>query len=186
MNTLYCVSFGDVDGKMISAVEEHLADTFNLETRRMESLQLPAETYDAQARQYNSEKFLRILRRTYPSDEMRVLGMTTVDLFIPMLSFVFGQAQLQGRVAIVSSARMRQEFYDLPGDDFLTTQRMLKESVHEIGHTFGLTHCLDKRCPMSLSTNVVSTDAKGIHLCGSCRIALRVFQESSVTVKGRI
>lgn len=184
MSTLYCVPFGVVDEEVILAVEETLTDTFNLNARRMESHELPAEAFDTQRQQYNSEKFLRILHKTHPEDGVRLLGITTVDLFIPMLSFVFGQAQLQGHVAVVSSARLQQEFYQLPGDSFLTTQRTVKEAIHEIGHTFGLTHCLDKRCPMSLSTTVTSIDTKGTRLCGSCRIALHVYQSTSIIAKG--
>jgi archaemetzincin len=179
------VPFGVIDEDLISAVEETLVDTFNLEVGKMESHKLPADVFDFTRQQYNSEKLLRILHKTQSPDSVRLLGVTTVDLFIPMLSFVFGQAQLQGRVAVVSTARLRQEFYDLPADSSLTTQRTMKEAIHEIGHTFGLTHCLDKRCPMSLSTMVTSIDAKGTQLCGSCRIALNAFQGTSIIAKGR-
>lgn len=185
MKTLYCVPFGVVNEEVISAIEEILTDTFNLNTRRMETFELPADAFDRQRQQYNSEKFLRILHKTHPANGVHLLGITAVDLFIPMLSFVFGQAQLNGSVAVVSSARLTQQFYELPDDNFLTTQRTVKEAVHEIGHTFGLTHCLDKRCPMSLSTTVTSIDTKGTRLCGSCRIALHVYQNTSIIAKGR-
>ena len=68
-----------------------------------------------------------------------------------MLSFVYGQAQLQGRVAVVSLARLRPEFHGLPPDPAALERRAAKEAVHEVGHTFGLVHCADRRCPMSLS-----------------------------------
>ena len=142
----------------------------------MESHALPAEIFDIKRQQYNSENFLRTLLKTHPADSVRLLGVTTVDLFIPMLTFVFGHAQLDGHVAVVSSARLRQEFYGLPADANLTTRRMVKEAVHEIGHTFGLTHCTDKHCPMSLSTSVLSIDTKETRLCVNCRIALHIHQ----------
>ena len=86
---------------------------------------------------------LRSLLNLKPEGENRLLGITDVDLFIPMLSFVLGQAQLGGPTAVVSVARLRQEFYGLPPDLPLLRARAVKEAVHEIGHTFGLTHCAD-------------------------------------------
>ncbi len=176
--------FGVIDEEVILAVENILTDTFNLEVGRIEPNVIPAEVFDVTRHQYNSEKFLRILHKTETECSTRLLGVTAVDLFIPMLSFVFGQAQLQGRVAIVSSARLRQEFYGLPADPHLTKERTMKEAIHEIGHTFGLTHCLDNRCPMSLSTTVTSIDTKGTRLCRSCRIALQIYQNTSIIAKG--
>jgi archaemetzincin len=89
-----------------------------------------------------------------------------------MLSFVFGQAQLNGPGAVVSLARLGQEFYGLPANPTLLISRSVKEALHEIGHTFGLTHCSDIRCPMSLSNNVRQVDMKGEELCKSCTIVL--------------
>ncbi len=184
MKSLLCVPFGVVDEAVISAVENTLEDAFNLEIERMNPYPIPSDVFDGTRQQYNSEKFLRILYNIQTTEPVRLLGITSVDLFIPMLSFVFGQAQLQGRVAIVSSARLRQEFYNLPTDTELTIERMVKEAVHEIGHTFGLTHCLDGRCPMSLSTTVSLIDTKGSRLCRNCRIALQVYQNTSIFTKG--
>ena len=76
----------------------------------------------------------------------RVLAVTSVDLFIPVLTYVFGEAQVNGRVAVVSTHRLRPEVYGLPPDTGLLAERLAKESVHELGHTFGLIHCAAPRC----------------------------------------
>ena len=102
-----------------------------------------------------------------------MLGVTEVDLFIPMLSYIFGQAQLGGRAAIISTARLRQEFYDLPADGAILVERARKEALHELGHTFGLVHCEDRGCAMSLSTNIRQVDLKNPSYCGACRALLR-------------
>jgi archaemetzincin len=180
------VTFGVVDEALVPAVEEYAGDAFNLDIGPRESRPLLEGALDGRRRQYGSEQFLRALRAERSDEGARVLGITAVDLFIPMLSFVFGQSQLNGRAAIVSYTRLRQEFYELPGDASLTTERTVKEAIHELGHTFGLTHCLDRRCPMSLSTTVTAIDTKGTRLCGSCRIALRVFQGTLINAKGRL
>ena len=102
----------------------------------------------------------------------RTLGVTAVDLFVPVLSFVFGEAQLGGKAALVSICRLQQEFYGLPPDDEMLTGRLLKEAVHELGHTYGLRHCDDWQCAMSSSHAVEKIDAKTPELCTRCRRAV--------------
>jgi archaemetzincin len=116
---------------------------------------------------------LRAVAGGVPADAARVLGITSRDIFLPGLSFVFGQAQLGGRAALLSLARLQQEFYGFPCDTLLLMTRACTEAVHELGHTFGLVHCRDPRCVMSLSTTVNEVDAKLQEFCGSCRILLR-------------
>ena len=74
-----------------------------------------------------------------------------MDLYIPVLTFVFGEAQLSDGGAVVSAHRLRQEFYGMPTDPELLHERLLKESLHELGHTYGLRHCPDYTCVMSSS-----------------------------------
>ncbi len=73
--------------------------------------------------QYKSVDFMKALARNAPADATRILGVTEGDLAIPTLTFVFGQAQLDGQVAVVSLARLRQEFYGLPADDATLHER---------------------------------------------------------------
>lgn len=96
-------------------------------------------------------------------------GVTALDLYIPILTFVFDEAQLHGNCAVVSSFRLRQEFYGLPSDPALFRERLRKESVHELGHTLELSHCDDYQWVMSPSHGVERIDFKTSHLCKSCR-----------------
>lgn len=64
-----------------------------------------------------------------------LLGITRVDLYVPILKYVFGEEQMEGPCALVSLHRQRQEFYGLDRDDALLSQRVVKESVHELGQT---------------------------------------------------
>jgi len=171
VSVLYIVGLGHIDGDMTDAVSGDLRTAYGFEIRRLAGLPEPAFAFDAQRRQYSSVHILRSLLNLKPEGENRLLGITEVDLFIPMLSFVLGQAQLGGPTALVSVARLRQEFYGLPPDPPLLRARAIKEAVHEIGHTFGLTHCADSTCPMSLSNHVRHVDTKGATLCSRCREA---------------
>ena len=108
-----------------------------------------------------------------PARATKLLVLTEHDLFIPMLSFVYGQAQLDGAVALMSLARLRQEFYGLPANRALFLWRVRKEALHEIGHAYGLTHCNETVCALRLSTNIQQLDLKGGDFCASCAILLR-------------
>jgi archaemetzincin len=92
--------------------------------------------------------------------------VTDVDLFIPILTFVFGEAQVGGRTAVVSTARLGE-----PGlrDDRIVLERLSKESVHEMGHVLGLLHCETPGCVMGRSASVRDVDEKRAELCPACR-----------------
>lgn len=123
--------------------------------------------------QYNATLVLAHLLRHLPERDAKIVGVTNVDLFIPVLTFVFGQAQLDGPGAIVSTYRLRNEHYGLPSDPALLNERTVKEIVHELGHTFGLVHCRNYSCVMHAATYVEEVDLKEARFCASCREELR-------------
>jgi archaemetzincin len=118
--------------------------------------------------QYYSTAILQRMEQAVDPD-VRALGVTSFDLFVPVLTFVFGEAQLEGNCAVVSTARLREEFYGMPPRIDLMRDRLLKEAVHELGHTFGLRHCSDWRCVMASSHAVELLDVKGEEFCPACR-----------------
>jgi archaemetzincin len=119
-------------------------------------------------RQYHSTEILKKILSRPPSVNWKVLGVTEMDLYIPVLTFVFGEAQLSNGGAVVSAHRLRQEFYGLPTDPELLHDRLLKESLHELGHTYGLRHCPDYLCVMSASNGVERIDLKQAEFCPAC------------------
>jgi archaemetzincin len=173
VNLLYVVALGGVDEEALEAIELSLWQVFGVPVRRLPPLEEPAYAYDPQRKQYGSVAVLRKMLGHVPANAMKLLAVTEMDLYIPMLSFVFGQAQLDGVLAAVSLARLRQEFYGLPPNRLLLLGRAVKEAVHEVGHTFGLIHCTDNRCPMSFSNTISQVDRKGEDLCANCTLMLR-------------
>jgi len=168
VNGLYVVAIGSVPAQALEWIENATADWFPLPIRRPPAVAIPEGAYDAKRGQYQSVEFLKMLADRAPRDAERVLGVTDVDLAIPMLSFLFGQAQFDGPIAVVSLCRLHQEFYGLPAQQDLLRERTVKEVLHELGHTFGLTHCSDSKCAMSLATHIELVDAKAEQYCARC------------------
>jgi len=123
-------------------------------------------------RQYHSTEILKKLLQKPPRESWKVLGVTEMDLYIPILTYVFGEAHLSDGGAVVSTHRLRQEFYGLPADLELLRDRLLKEALHELGHTCGLHHCSDYLCVMSSSSGVERIDLKRAEFCTACAQAL--------------
>ncbi|HEX6851364.1 MAG TPA: archaemetzincin family Zn-dependent metalloprotease [Candidatus Polarisedimenticolaceae bacterium] len=138
----------------------------------------PEVAFDAGRGQYNSRVLLAHLLHAAP--HTRVLGVAGVDLFVPVLTFVLGEAQLGGRAAIVSIHRLRNEPYGLPEDPTLLLDRLVKEAVHEIGHNFGLLHCPMTRCVMSSSAGVEEVDLKSERFCDRCLAQIRAAEVDPV------
>ena len=172
MSALYLVAVGAVPDRVWEWIGSAAAEWFPLPIRHLPALTIPDSAFDAKRRQYQSVEIMKELAQHAPHDATRILGVTDVDLSIPMLSFLFGQAQLDGPVAIVSLCRLHQEFYGLPAQDDLLRERLTKEVLHEMGHTFGLVHCSETTCSMSLSTHIGLVDAKVERYCSRCGLQL--------------
>jgi archaemetzincin len=161
-----------VEEDILGSLENGIGRAFGREILRLRVAPDPVFAFDARRGQYSSTLILNEIIAESPGGGGMLLAVTGVDLFIPMLSFVFGQAQVGGMAALMSVARLRQEFYGLPPDDSLLRKRALKECVHELGHAFGLVHCADVGCPMSLSHGIHQVDLKNTEFCESCVVRL--------------
>jgi archaemetzincin len=123
---------------------------------------------DLRRNQYSSSAIIERLEKDLATPDSRVLAVTGFDLYIPILTFVFGEARLNGKCAVVSSYRLDNKFYGLPDSPALLRERLIKEAVHELGHTFGLFHCHNQECVMKSSTYVEEIDFKSSRFCDKC------------------
>lgn len=125
--------------------------------------------------QYHSTRMLELLEKVPAGSGALKLGLTELDLCLPIFTFVFGEAVLGGDRALVSLHRLHQRFYGLPEDSDLLLKRAEKECLHELGHTAGLIHCNDYSCVMHFSNSVEQVDIKEASFCDPCRLKFDQF-----------
>jgi len=178
MRYLYVGGTPETDRQALTAIRGRVETDLGVAVREVELPDVEF-AFDAGRGQYASIQVLEMLNRLCPGDALKLLAVTERDLFIPVLTFVFGQAQLGGRAGVVSLARLRQEFYGLARDDAVLLERAHKEVLHETGHLFGLVHCAERRCAMSLATSVRQIDLKDAALCAPCSARLRRYPRES-------
>jgi archaemetzincin len=161
--------FGYFENNVLEKIAEAVSHEFQVPVRLREAHIDMSEFYDAGRRQYNANNLLKQVDSMFPPDALKTIGLLSVDLFIPILTFIFGQAHLKGTTGIASLHRLNNELYGMPADAALLLDRFKKEVIHELGHTFGLIHCQNPTCVMRSSTYVEDIDQKSQHLCMRCR-----------------
>lgn len=148
----------------------HLVEDIFLLPVTVSSVPLEVEpAFDPSRGQYHSTALLSRLIDLHVRPDEKCIAIVEVDLFIPVLTFVFGEAQFEGPASIVSLHRLTNHFYGMPPDVDATVRRLAKEVVHELGHTFGLYHCHQFECVMRSSTYVEEIDLKQAEPCPDCR-----------------
>jgi len=161
------IPIGNVEKAILEALLRPLAEVFGQRTQIGDSIALPQKSWNRHRGQYLAPMLLAKLPP--PSLGDRVLGVVDVDIFAPGLNFVFGEADIARRRALISLTRLRQEFYGLSRDENLFQERALKEAVHELGHTYGLKHCPNSACVMHFSNSLHDTDLKSWNFCPICQ-----------------
>ncbi len=169
MNTLLLLPVGMVDSSVLLGLRAAILTKLDIACDILAFRLDPAPLYHPERQQYHSSEMLRRMQGFVRPGDWRLLAITDVDLYIPILKYVFGEAQLGGPCAVVSSHRLRQEFYGLKRDDGLLRERLLKECVHELGHTLELRHCQEYSCVMASAHAVEWIDLREDSFCESCR-----------------
>lgn len=172
MNLVNLLPVGTIDVALLEHLQSAIPRSLQVACEILPFRLDPASAYHSERQQFHSSELLQRMQSLVRSRDWRFLAVADVDLYIPILTYVFGEAQLGGPCAIVSSFRLRQEFYGLDRDDGLLRQRLLKECIHELGHTLDLRHCQDYRCTMASSHAVEWIDLRESTLCPSCRTQL--------------
>ena len=168
---LWWIGADAADDRLLDVVCGWAEQVFRVHARPYRHSDRPTHAFDPKRGQHSSTAILKwLVGRPHPGG--RMLALTDADLFIPVLTFVYGEAQLGGAAAVVSTARLA---LDATGtrEAATFTDRVVKECVHELGHTYGLLHCDTPRCVMTRSVNLLEVDAKRVALCEPCEARYR-------------
>jgi len=158
---------GNIADEIMEELKDRVGGIFHCPVEIKAGFSDLVQAYNPERKQYFSSKLLASLKKS--QREERIVGVADVDLYVPRLNFVFGEADIVSGTAIVSLCRLRQEYYGLTPDEALFLGRATKEIVHELGHTFGLGHCPNSKCVMHFSNSLADTDLKEANFCSSCR-----------------
>ena len=168
---LAILRIGPVDSNIINNIGKQLCEIFPQTVCVIldSEMSTPKDAYNSRRNQFHSSLILaKIHQHAEKPMADRVLGITNVDLYVPRLNFVFGEAECPGKTAIISLYRLKPEFHGHSSNTTLLIEHSVKEAVHEIGHTLGLGHCRDPSCVMFFSNSILDTDRKKSSFCEKC------------------
>ena len=171
-HTLVISPIGEVDsaGRLLEHLGVELREFFGHDTEVLPLLEEKDLWLDPLRNQVHSTPILERLSTLCPPEALKILAITRVDLFIPILTHVYGEAQLGGKACILSTYRLTD---GLCLDPEAFHCRIVKEAVHELGHTFNLRHCRDTTCVMHYCRSMKEVDRKSRTLCRYCAVLLK-------------
>jgi archaemetzincin len=168
--SILLIDHGNFEKDFLESIAESISREYHLPVSIREIHSDLSKFYDPMRRQYNGNELMKELLSWSSSDPSKKIALFRNDLFIPILTYIFGQAALNGNVGVASLYRLRNEQYGMKKDENLLLERFQKVVIHELGHMFGLVHCHFPPCVMRSSTYVEDIDQKSQHLCSKCRI----------------
>src|SRR5690606_9018649 len=163
------ISFGQFDKNLLLKIAGAVHSVFGVSVDVESGFTDLSRFYDPARRQYDGNRLIQFIHTQYGNDNRKTIGLFRVDLFIPILTYIIGQAIYKGNAGVVSLFRLKNELYGLKKDETLLVDRFVKEIIHELGHTYGLTHCISPACVMRSSTYIEDIDQKEGHFCTKCR-----------------
>lgn len=163
------ISYGNFEKEFLEELAVEVTKEFNFPVSIELSHMDLSEFFDPKRRQYDGNAILRVINTVSSLQTIKKMGLFQVDLFIPILTYIFGQATLNGNTGVASLYRLKNEQYGMKKDDDLLMLRFRKVIIHELGHMFGLIHCHIPNCVMRSSTYVEDLDQKNYWLCPACR-----------------
>lgn len=171
------ISVGKIGTLILRVVAAHIQGILDIPVDIIGEIDVPEETFILDRRQYDAGLILKVLE-DIPTNHPCLLGITNVDLCIPVFTYVFGEAQLGGRTAIVSTYRLQRGKLGENIPESVFYERTVKVALHEIGHVFSLYHCENENCLMRFSSSIEVLDKLPVTFCDRCLFLLRRFVQT--------
>lgn len=168
-HTIVISPSGDCDADIFASINREINHVFGYRTEIVSVLENLEFAFDANREQYHSTKILDRLAEQAPGQAVKVLAITGVDLFIPILTHVYGEAQIGGKACIISTNRLKEGLSPMSAREKYLA-RVAKEALHELGHTFNLKHCPDSSCIMHYCRSIGDVDRKNDRMCRYCKV----------------
>ena len=166
MTSLELITVEFDESHLLPEITPAITDLTGLDTIVRTGITSISEFYSPERGQYDGGKVIEKLEPAIKTQ--KAIIYTSVDLYIPIFTFVFGLAKLNGKLGIVSTSRLKPEFYGLPRDEQHLKERLIKETIHELGHLFNLRHCANYYCVMTSSNTADDLDVKSTQYCTVC------------------
>ncbi len=163
------VPLGEIDYGLVNRLATNLVSIFNTGVDILQGMKIPKEAYNQTRGQYYSTVILNKLELLRSSSRERILGIMDEDLYVPRAGFVYGDADCDGKAAVLSINRLKQQSLDIFDDEKLFLSRTVKEAVHQLGHLLGLKHCHNPKCVMHSTSSLLESDEKSEKFCDNCK-----------------
>jgi archaemetzincin len=170
-HTIIVAPIGDFTAELLDLISAEIKRIYAFPTEVRFLLEDLEFAFHPNRNQYHSTPVLEQLAHKAPANAIRVLAVVQVDLFIPILTHVYGEAQLGGKACMVSTNRLNEGHHSLNTQEPYLS-RIIKEAIHELGHTFNLRHCREHTCLMHYCRNENDVDRKSDQLCRYCKVLL--------------
>ncbi len=162
LKELQFVPIGPVESAFLKELEAPLTQVLGVNAYVGKAvLPQPAFAFNKDRKQYHTTAIMRRLLTVKDTGAPLIMGIADVDLFVPDSPFVYGEADREARVSVMSLWRLKGE-----GDAW--KRRTFVECVHQAGHLIGLSFCEDARCAMFLATTITDAERRQLHLCSNC------------------
>ncbi|MCA9549452.1 MAG: archaemetzincin family Zn-dependent metalloprotease [Myxococcales bacterium] len=163
------IPVGKIEDSILERIRPHLEEVYRRPTTLHKPLPVPKYAYNPTRGQYHSAAILKRVEALYDDAWDCAIGITDVDLFVPEVPFIFGEADRSTRSAIISLTRLRPEAGPTDNRSEHLLKRLISESIHQLGLIRGLAHCPNNRCVMFYAATNQEIDKRGATMCANCR-----------------
>jgi len=167
------LALGPVPEIVLKIVAAHVSGYLDLPTCFLPQMALPHECLDERRGQYDAAKLINYLKGHSFAGCTKILALMDEDLFVPIFTHIFGEAQQGGSHAVISLSRLQYLENGAKSTDADFYERTAKVALHELGHLLNLFHCPDPGCVMHFSGAIETLDAISMGFCPYCQSYLK-------------